>query len=506
MSYIKSDKEQNWLFPPNIIDLIPKDHICFLVEDFVDSLNYDKFDMIYAGAGHPAYHPRVIMKILVYGMLGNIRSSRKLARASRENIVVMYLSEKVNPDFRTISRFRTNNADFVKSAFKETVNVAYKNNMIDLSFMGIDGSMIKANASRKQYVDLKNVNLLDKAIEKMIKDDIELDELEEELFGDREEGLTGIDRRDMKKIIKEYNSRKDKEKVKENIGKAKDEIEKSGMKKVSLSDPECRMMQSKKKFAELSYNVQLSVSKNQIIVANDVCQDKHDAHQLVPQIKNIKENVDIKDSKIGADCGYSDAENIKFAEDNEIDLYVPSRAQAQKLDGKEESLNHDNYSFDEQTNELICEGVKYKYRGIYVRKNGKKIVSFYNSDIKKKKDVPFYFRERLRMKEKMSTDEARKIYSLRKITVEPCFGNLKENLGFIKFLLRGLEKVKIEFNLVCIAHNLQKIWRIKRENMEIVEVKRENLEFVKANVKNNASLGKNNSGSAIFRKFCFYLG
>jgi len=88
MSYIKSDKNQTWLFPPDLKDLIPKDHICFLVEDFVEDLDYSKFDMIYAGAGHPAYHPRVIMKILVYGMLGNIRSSRKLARASRENIIV----------------------------------------------------------------------------------------------------------------------------------------------------------------------------------------------------------------------------------------------------------------------------------------------------------------------------------------------------------------------------------------------------------------------------------
>ena len=80
---------------------------------------------------------------------------------------------------------------------------------------------------------------------------------------------------------------------------------------------------------------------------------------------------------------------------------------------------------------------------------------------KKKKDVPFYFRERLRMRDKMKTDEAKKVYSLRKITVEPVYGNIKQNLGFREFLLRGKEKVKIEFNLVCIAHNLMKIWRMK---------------------------------------------
>ena len=145
------------------------------------------------------------------------------------------------------------------------------------------------------------------------------------------------------------------------------------------------------KFAELSYNVQLGVSKNQIIVSNDVCQDKHDAHQFIPQIKNIQENIKLNEEiKVGADSGYSDAENIKFALDNEINLYVP-----------------------------------------------------------------FYFRERLWMKEKMNTNESRKIYSLRKITVEPVYGHMKQNLGFREFLLRGLVKVKIEMNIACIAHNLQ---------------------------------------------------
>ena len=85
-------------------------------------------------------------------------------------------------------------------------------------------------------------------------------------------------------------------------------------------------------------------------------------------------------------------------------------------------------------------------------------------ELKKKKDVPFYFKERLRMKEKMEKPDSKKVYNLRKITVEPVFGHLKQNLGFREFLLRGLEKVKIEMNIECIAHNLQKIWRLKATN------------------------------------------
>ena len=88
-------------------------------------------------------------------------------------------------------------------------------------------------------------------------------------------------------------------------------------------------------------------------------------------------------------------------------------------------------------------------------------IMYYNDKLKKKKDVPFYFRERLRMKAKMEKPESKKVYGTRKITVEPVYGNIKENLGFRGFLLRGLKSAKIEFNLACIAHNLQKIYRLR---------------------------------------------
>lgn len=462
MAYIKSNKNQNWLLPLSIKEMIPKDHICFLVEDFADSLDYSSFDIIYDGAGHPAYHPRVIIKVLIQGMLCKVRSSRKLASACRENFIFMYLAEKSQPDFRTIARFRKDNAGFVKKAFKKTVELANKNKLVDLNFISIDGSMLKANASKKKYFDKKNLDKLDKAIDKMVDDDIALDEIEEQIFGDKEEGLTGIDERDLRRIVRDYRKSEDKKKIKKNVEKAKGELEKYFLKKASISDPESRMMQNKKGFYELSYNAQLSVSRNQIIVANDICQDGHDAHQFIPQVENIKENIKLrKNTKIGVDCAYSDGENIKFAEDEKIDLYVPSRAQAQELDGKEQSLNHDNYEYDEDRDELIVGKYRFYFKGEYARKNGKKILMYYNDRLKKKKDVPFHFRERLRMRDKMSTDDGKKIYGLRKITVEPVYGNIKENFGFRGFILRGIEKVKIELNLVCIAHNLQKIFLMK---------------------------------------------
>jgi len=218
MAYIASNKNQSWLLPLSIKDIIPKDHACFLVENFVESLDFSSFDLIYEGPGHPAYRPRIIMKILIYGMLCRTRSSRKLSKATRENLIFMYLSEKVNPDFRTINRFRKDNSQFVKDAFKETVKLAAKNKLIDLSFISIDGSTLKANAGSKRYVDKKGLDKLDKAIDKMIQEDIALDELEDELYGkdNPNDGCTGMDRKDIKRIVQEYRKSKDKQKIKKN--------------------------------------------------------------------------------------------------------------------------------------------------------------------------------------------------------------------------------------------------------------------------------------------------
>ena len=465
---MSSFRGQNWLIPQSIQDMIPKNHICFFVEEFVDSLNFTNFDMIYEGAGHPAYHPKIIMKIIIQGMLCKERSSRKLASACRENFVFMYLAEKVQPNFRTIARFRKGNAEFIKESFKETVKLASKNDLIDLSLLCIDGSTIKANASTKKCIKKNQLEAIDSIVDKMIEEDIKQDEIEEKIY-QSEENMTEMDKIGFKKIVNEYRSAKDKERIKEKIERAKEEAQKDEkMANISLTDPECRMMQNKKGFCELSYNAQFGVdSKHQIIVSNDVCQDEHDSHQFIPQMRNIKENVNLKEgTKVAVDCAYSEGENINFAEDEKIDLYVPNRNQTQKFNGKEVSLIQDNYKYDKKRNELIIKGERFLFRGVYDRKNGKKLIAFYSEKLKKKRIVPFFFEERLRMKEKMETEEAKKIYQMRKIVVEPAIGDIKENYGFRQFLVRGLNGAKLELNLISIAHNLKKIWMLRRKNKE----------------------------------------
>ena len=462
MTYMNSYKNQNWLIPQSIIDMIPADHICFFVEEFVDSLDFTNFNMISEGAGHPSYHPRIIMKVIIQGMLCKERSSRKLASACRENFVFMYLAEKVQPEFSTICRFRRNNKEIVKEAFKETIKLADEHDLIDLNLICTDGSKIKANASKKMCLTKEQIGKLDSIIDKMIEEDISQDEIDKEICGNKEENLTNLEIKNLKEIVKKYRESKNKEKIKEKYNIAQEEFDKDfQLKRVSLSDPDCRMMQNKKGFFELDYNVQFTVdSKNQIIVANDVCKDTDDFRQLEPQVKQTKENIQFKeDTRLSTDCGYNSGENLKFLEDEGITGYIPNKEQAKN---REQKIKFDNYEYDEEANEVISDGKRFRYSGTYYNKKDRyRFHRYRNKEFKLNRDVPEFFRERLRMKKKMETTEAKKIYALRKSIVEPVIGNIKYNLGFDKFSMKGLKNAKLELNLASIAHNLKKIW-IKR--------------------------------------------
>ena len=460
MTYISSYKDQDWLLPTSIKQMISDKHMCFFVEEFVDSLDFTNFDMIYEGAGHPAYHPRIIMKIIIQGMLSKERSSRKLSSACRENLVFMYLAEKVQPNFRTIARFRKNNGKFIKEVFKETIDLASENGLVDLNLICTDGSKIKANSSKKMCLKNEQIERLDLIIDKMIEEDIQQDEIDKEIYGEKEENITNIEIKNLKGIVKSYRKIKDKEKLKENCKKAIEEFDKdSQIKRVSLSDPECRMMKNKKGVFELDYNTQFTVdSKNQIIIANDVCQDRDDSHQLQPQIKNVKENVELKkDTKVAVDCNYNNGENLKFLEEERLDGYAPTAAQTQELDDKKQIIE-DNYEYDWERDEIIIEGKRLRYYKDWMERKGRKQRVYKSEDGKIIKKVIEFFRERLRMKKKMETKEGKNIYGLRKTIVEPVIGNIKYNLGFNEFLIKGLDGAKLELNLASITHNLKKIW------------------------------------------------
>jgi transposase len=300
MAFIKSSKNQAWTLPPDIRDLIPPNHICYLVESFIYEIDFSEFEIRSNGSGHPSYHPCIICKILLQSMLDRVRSSRAIARNVRENIVYMYLAENLQPDFRTISDFRKENEKLITEVFKSTVKAAKDLGVIGLEQLSTDGSMVKASASKNNVVLEEVLRVIGEYINNELKKGIEVDKLEDEQFGNCRgyDQLNESGKYKAKAVVAKYikqvnkdNSNDRKKEIKDTVEEALDEFEKDSIEKVSLTDKESRFMKNKKGVFELAYNAQITVDhKMGIIVANDICQDRTDTYQLKSQIELAEEN------------------------------------------------------------------------------------------------------------------------------------------------------------------------------------------------------------------------
>lgn len=467
-------------------DLIPEDHICYLIESLVDSLDYSVFDIRYSGAGHPAYHPRVLLKLLITGVLDRVRSSRRLARNARENVVYMYLSEKLTPDFRTISDFRKDNPSLVKEVFRHTVSFARQQGMLALSHLATDGSKVKANASNRRVLTKEELEVLLRFVDGELEEWAKRDEIEDKGFGELR-GMDQLPHHSKKTIekaaryyIKKMKEQGDefREEANERLQKAHQVMDAEGLKKVSITDPESRFMKNKKGRIELSYNPQLTVDKEGFVLANEVCQSASDTTQLQPQVIQTEENPGGFPERVAwsFDAGYFESENIKFLLDKGIDGYLQDNT------GQKEVNPYDkkNFTYDRQNDEYLCpKGQKVSFMAErYDRQKGKTVRVYMGQacfDCKehrtctKRKNGIRYLKmfphegERNAMLAKMKTPQAKETYKLRQQTVEPVIGDIKENKGLKAFLTRGITTVRTEFNLVCTAANIRKIWAKLRD-------------------------------------------
>lgn len=359
MVFIKSFKNQTWLFPPSIEELIPEDHVGYLVEDLIESLDFSVFVVKYDGAGHPAYHPRILLKLLLMGMLDRIRSSRKLARNARENVVYMYLAEKLTPDFRTLSDFRKNNPDLIKNVFKHTVTLAKKEGMLDLSHFATDGTKLKANASSRRVFTKEELDFLSHFIDNELDNWAKQDALEDDFFGEirGSDQLPKADKKRIKSAVKHYieemkvKGDEFKKSIKSKFEIAKSEFETHEINKVSTTDPESRFMLSKKGNLELSYNAQITTDSNGIIIANDVCDSSSDIYQLKPMVIQTEQNLEMIPEKIkwSFDKGYYESNNIKFLADKRIDGYIPRQDKKSK-----NPYDKNNFFYNKQKDEYVC--------------------------------------------------------------------------------------------------------------------------------------------------------
>lgn len=501
MAFIKSFKHQTYLLPLNICDMIPEDHICFLVEEIVEKIDFSEFEQHYSGAGHPAYHPRIMCKILIQSTLDRVRSSRAIARNVRENLVYMYLAEKVEPDFRTISDFRKNNLNLLEDIFKITICSAKDLGAVGLEKLSVDGTVIKASASHHSAVTEKELEVIEEYVQNELKKGIEIDRVEDELFKNSRgyDQLDNSGKNRVKSVVARYikqvnKSKKDRiSEIKENIKETKIEFQTDKANKISLTDKDSRYMVNKKGKAEFSYNAQITVDHNTgIIVANDVCQDRNDIQQLIPQIEITEKNCGNLEegTKICADNGYYSVKNIKFSAMKKLDIYIPNVEQSSRKNDKctgtkkeKDRFHISNFKYDPEKDEYICpEQNRMVYSTLNYNKHKKQYVKRYrgrgcrncayltlctkSKENVRKLNILVKSKEVLELNEKMNTKEAKNIFGERKQTVEPVIGNYKENLGFRNCLTRGIKAVRAEFNLICAAVNIRKIAIFKQKKLE----------------------------------------
>nr|AAU83989.1 conserved hypothetical protein [uncultured archaeon GZfos35B7] len=504
---IRSDKiGQSWLLPLDVSELIPEDHICNLVEVVVDNMDVCEIEQKYSsGPGNPTYSRRMLLRIVIMASADAIWSSRKIAKLAHENVVYMSLTGHEKPDFRTRCNFKKECVELIETAFKETVTIAKALGILNLEHISTDGTKIKANASNNYTLSKEEIE----RIRRIIARGIAIDKEEDKLYGDNRgdelppelntqekirEKINEIEEASgqkmksaAKKIIVQHvlGNEKEKEVIMEKLDKAEEELTKSGQGVVSITDPESRFMENKKKCKELSYNPQIAVDHDSgIILANDVTQDCTDHYQLQPQLEMTEENIDglPEWTKVSMDNGYFNGPNLRYLEEKGVNGYIPDSKQAQEMNGKKVKdgpYSKDKFVYDEENDQFICPNSEILTRkGEYMYK-GKPQYSYYGANCgecpfredcagkskKKKITSDDYEAERRRMAGKMCSEKGKEEYKKRKETVEWPFGNIKQNMKLREFHTRGLENVRIEHNLVCTAHNLRVMWGILGGNV-----------------------------------------
>ena len=423
------NSNQEFLIPKKPSEFLRDDHLAKAICGVIDMLDISQIESKYSEFGQKAYNPRMMIKNLFYGYCIGVRSSRKISKGCEDRFDFAYLSDGLKPSHDRISDFRKENLDELKQIFKDIVLIGMNLGLANFGNIktSIDGSKFKANASSKLSKDEEGLKkLLEKTeeeINKMFEEADRIDEEEDEKYGKENRGdelpkkLRSKQSREeaIKRAVEKLKMQKEEMKNKIKNEKKREpteaELKKIEKTKINITDNDAKFMKMRNGMIKPSFNGQVSVDEeNQFILANDVTDDCNDQHQLVPMLTQTKENILESPKQAKGDNGYYPQLKEARKVFPEIDLYIDDKNRRKE------------------------------YINLY--------------ELKQK-----YSKEEYDNLIKIVSPEGEKEYKKRMHTVEPVFGNLKENTGFRSFLLRGLQKAKGEFNLMCIGHNLKKIYK-----------------------------------------------
>ena len=469
-NYIQAEnRKQQMFFPPSIDEYISSDNPIRAIDDYVELLNIKELGFKSNKNildGRPAYSPKLLLKIYIYGYLNRIRSSRKLELEIKRNIELMWLCSNLKPSYKTISDFRRDNSKALKRVFREFTLLCKNIDLISGDIVAVDGAFLRANASKNQL-------LMKKTIEKDIKT---IDKRVEEYLKD----LDYIDAKEKKdKSLTPPSTTLDKLKAKKaKLDSELKLLEELGLTQYNRTDPDAKLM-VKPAHNLMAYNTQIVVDdKWKFIVATDVSSQNNDNSKLHQMAIKTKEIVNNDNMVMIGDTGYYSAKELeKCAKDNiEVVVAVPNNEKQQKDRG---FYLHSDFTYDEKDDCYICpnQQILTKKNSIITKENGTK--SFvYRAGSKICKSCPLkdkcipkktaykcvtrleYSDVVQKHKEKMKTPEAKNFIKQRGAIVEHPFGTIKRSLGWDHFLVRGLEKVSGENSLIMFTYNFKRLLNI----------------------------------------------
>jgi transposase len=497
------EQNQMYLLPPSLEELISQNHPVRTVNQIVEKINIKPLLKLYKGGGCSSYNAKMMLKILIYSYLKNIYSSRKIEEMTKENIHMMWIAGMNSPDHHTINRFRSEKLKKVlEGIFRQIVMLLVESGQLSIKEIYVDGTKIEANANKYTFVWGKAIKKNKERIEQQLKELWQYtQELAEEEERQTDEGeFEEIDPEKVKETIEKIDEQlKDKpvsKKIKQKLSYAKKNwpgaIERYNQQEeilgkrnsYSKTDEEATFMRMKEDHMQngqlkAGYNLQLS-SNNQYIVNYSIHQKPTDTTTLPEHIEYFKEKYNQLPEVIVADAGYGSEENYQYMEDRKIEGYVKYNY----FDRDQKKQRKDNNPFSVEklyyNKQADC---YYCPMGQRMNRIGEKIKITENDYVRKITEYKAinctgcpirsvchkgqseriisvshkgnYLKQKAR--EKLESDVGIRYRKKRGVEVEPIFGNIKQNKKFKRFLLRGIDKVKTEFGLVAIAHNLMKL-------------------------------------------------
>lgn len=467
---------EQFLFPPSLEDFVPTDHPARFLREFVDQLDLANMGFVMPAAveGRPPYAPSLLLKIWLYGYLNKIRSTRKLEAICSEHLSLVWLTGMIAPDHNSLWRFWRDNKKALREVFKQTVQVAVRTGCVGLALQAVDGTKIEAAASGYSGWSKEHMEKLLAALDEALKE-TELKIVQENADNDAPgyrlpAGLT--ERKALRDQIK--------------AGLA--QLAADGRQNYHPVEPEARRMKlgSSNRFA---YNAQAVVDEKEgVIVACETTRQENDTGQLVPMIKQVRENVGVAAHQTVtiADSGYSAGSDLHTAEQQGMSVLAPV-----KTDNKDNPYALQHFHFDAAAHTVTCpRGVKLDYQGSTI-KRGARVERFrcHCKDCPVRDQCTKDRQGRLievwphttlvqNMRKRLENPSAQQMLKKRGQIVERCFAHLKQHDGFRRWTVWGLDGVKTQWSMLCAASNLRillRYWQNGRRNSGIVALGRRKL-------------------------------